>query len=132
MALFLLQFTDELRSLIWDLFDFGDPNSITAARTNTIVAPQALFMLNSEFVAAQAQHFAKQLLADSSPNDAARIRSAYEQCLSRTPTLAEIERSLKFLASERSTADDFEQKEIRAWAVFCQALLSLNEFIYVE
>jgi hypothetical protein len=122
---------DSIHAML-ELFDFGDPNSITPARTNTTVAPQALFMMNAEFVVEQARRFAERLLAEDAPDDTGRIRKAYQRCFSREPSSSELERSLRFLGSQRGASAESEKNEIRTWTLLCQALFSMNEFIYVE
>ena len=42
-----------------NLFDFGDATTVTSKRANTNVAPQALFMMNSEFVEQRARTWRK-------------------------------------------------------------------------
>ena len=112
------------------LFDFGDPNSLTARRTNTTVAPQALFMLNSEFVLRQARHLAQRLEEDCS-EDSDRIRRAYELCLGRPASEEELQRAQMLLQVVQQENSGPEQ-EMVAWTMFCQAMFSLNEFMYVE
>ena len=42
---------------VLNLFDFGDATTPGEGRSQTNVAPQALFMMNSDFVAEQAQYW---------------------------------------------------------------------------
>src|SRR5258708_12194273 len=51
------------------LFDFGDATTPGEGRSQTNVAPQALYMMNSEFVAAQARALARQLLGAAALDD---------------------------------------------------------------
>ncbi|MBM84135.1 MAG: hypothetical protein CMJ78_26575 [Planctomycetaceae bacterium] len=104
------------------LFDFGDPNSISAHRDTTTVAPQALFMLNSPFVIEQAQHLATRLLRHDDIDVESRICLAYQITLSRLPTDVEKDRAAQFI----------NPTEPNDWRLFCQMLLCLNEFAYVE
>ncbi len=114
------------------LFDFGDPNSITPNRSVTTVASQALFMLNSPFVAEQSEHFARRLLADNSLDDAGRIQIAYQCCFSRMPTEPELERAMKLLTIQRSDGTGDEREQMRGWRLLCQGLFALNEFIFID
>ena len=63
------------------LFDFGDATTPGEGRSQTNVAPQALYMMNSDFVAKQARSLASQLLGDGALDDAGRIRGAYYRVL---------------------------------------------------
>lgn len=103
------------------LFDFGDPNSITPRRATTTVPPQVLFLFNSPFVRDQAAPLAKRI-NDTGGSLPDRIRLAYRLTLSRLPTETELTRSESFLKSD-SEVD---------WNLFCQMLLCLNEFAYID
>src|SRR5258708_32210292 len=59
------------------LFDFGDATTPGEGRSQTNVAPQALYMMNSDFVAGQARALSGQMLGDGALNDAGRIRGVY-------------------------------------------------------
>ncbi len=104
------------------LFDFGDPNSITARRGVTTVAPQALFLMNNPFVIGQAKGLANRLASRQDLDVAGRIQLGYQFTLSRSPTSAELERAANFL--DRGRPED--------WQAFCQMLLCLNEFAHAE
>jgi len=107
------------------LFDFGDPNSVTARRTVTTVAPQALFMMNNPFVLEQAERFAERLASLPASKQEDRIRTAYQMCLSRDPTAAELKRAKEFLKQPAESQN-------AVWPMFCQSLFALNEFLYVD
>ena len=59
-----------------NLFDFGDATTVTGKRSLTNVAPQALFMMNSEFVAERALKVA-QLIGTGGVAPAQRMERAY-------------------------------------------------------
>lgn len=115
---------------------FDAPNSLTsmAERASTIIAPQALAMMNSPHVQNYAKAFAQRLLpkANTSPTDA--VRSGYLMALGREPDANELADSAAFI-SQQAEAYKAEKKgnamEL-ALANFCQALMSLNEFVFVE
>lgn len=115
-------------------FDYPDPTMPTGHRSSTVVAPQALLMMNSDLVMDSADALAAQLLGISEPSE--RIRVAYQRTLSRDPTVSESTRAIGFinrLAAEGFTAKGLSQSaEHQAWSVFCQSLYASNEFIYVR
>ncbi|MDB5331713.1 MAG: hypothetical protein JWP03_2864 [Phycisphaerales bacterium] len=126
-----------LRSLVpesLDLFDFAEPTMVTGARDTTTVATQALFVMNNPFVIEQSHHFATRLLDAKLPTDAARVELAYRLALSRTPTAAERQRAIAYVADyARSDAGkDGAKSHAEAWASFCQALLGSAEFRYLN
>jgi hypothetical protein len=115
---------------LFEQFDFPDPTMPTGNRNSTVVAPQALLMMNSDLVMDSADKFASALL-DQSTDDAGRVRWAYQRAFGRGPSDAELQRALKFVGdlSARTTALDDRRQ---AWSLFCQSLLASNEFIYVK
>ena len=118
------------------LFDAADPNGVTAVRSETTVASQSLFLLNSPFVRNQAETIAKRLLADSSQSDAQRIELVHQLVFGRSATPAESIQAQNFLtayaASQAAQARSIESRILMAWQSYCQALLCSNEFLYVE
>ena len=138
-----------VRSALYDVFqafDFADPSVISGTRQSTTVAPQALFMLNSEFVSQQTKAAAESLLADSIIDDSARVNRLWLTAYSRPPTQPEIDRSLAYvdalasrLLSESATAEALppspEQQagvRLQAWQSLCRVALASNEFVYLE
>jgi len=116
------------------LFDSADPNGVTAARNDTTVASQALFLLNHPFVREQSLHFARRLLAEPRATDEQRIVSAFRLSLSRPPTPAEIRDTSRFLAEyvKRDATRKPDEARLSAWQSFCQTLFCRNEFLYIE
>ena len=113
------------------LFDFGDAVSTGESRTRTNVAPQALFMLNSRFVAERASDFAKLLLADKSADDRRRIERAIGIMLTRKPLNEEIDAALTYIdGMEKRRAG--EEARLNAWQSYCRILMSSNEFVYID
>ncbi len=114
-----------------NLFDFGDAVTSLDKRPQTNVAPQALFMMNSEFVAEHARNVAQALLDQPGLSDGERLERAYLRTVNRRPDGSEIDAALTYL-------DDFKHKfedsisELDAWQSFCRILLASNEFIYVD
>lgn len=108
-----------------NLFDFGDATTAASKRMSTTVAPQALFMMNSDFVAERAQNVTKQ----AEPLDpSGRVRSLYLQILNRQAGPAEIDGALSYI-------DGFQKRgrsAAEAWASFARVLLASNEYIYLD
>jgi len=102
------------------IFDGADTNATTPQRTATLTPPQALFMMNDPFVREQARKFAARLTG-SRKDDAARVELAYLLAFGRPPD-----------SDERAAGEGFVRSVPDGWAVYSQALLSLNEFIFVE
>ncbi len=113
------------------LFDFGDATTPGEGRSQTNVAPQALYMMNSGFVARQAQSLASQLLGDGVLDDAGRIGGAYFRVMGRPAQEAEIKRALEYIRLFPGKQDD-QGGRLPAWTSFCRALIASNEFLYIR
>jgi len=119
-----------VRNNVYDLFeqfDFPDPAVPNGNRNATVVAPQALLMLNSGLVGKAAEKFAATLQSTAS-DDTRRIELAYLKAYARPPTTKELARAKKFLAGFKPDS----AASPSAWAVLCQSLLAANEFIYLQ
>ena len=82
---------------IFRRFDAGDPNEVKSKRTETTVAPQALFMMNNAFVRQQSFHLARELLNLRNATTEDRLRQAYIQLFGRPPTAVETRAGLDYL-----------------------------------
>ncbi|MGI8988568.1 MAG: PSD1 and planctomycete cytochrome C domain-containing protein [Bryobacteraceae bacterium] len=116
-------------------FDYGDATTPSDGRARTNVAPQALFIMNSGFVAARSRGFAKRLLDDAGLTDAQRVERAYMMALTRRPAADEMDSALSYVASiERRVTERVTEKDARlaAWQSLCHVLISTNEFLYLN
>jgi hypothetical protein len=116
-----------IRNAVFDYFqafDFGDPSLVNAKRATTLVAPQALYLLNSPLVRAQSKAFADSLQG----SDEQLVREAYRRAYQRLPFPVESERASSFLARVRGAG----ASQAEARAALCQTLLASNEFLYID
>ncbi|MES2709753.1 MAG: PSD1 and planctomycete cytochrome C domain-containing protein [Verrucomicrobiota bacterium] len=94
---------------IFRTFDLASPDATAPKRFETTVPQQALFMMNSPFVEAQAERLAA--AAGKQPDPAAVIRQLYLTILSREPEAEEIQLGLACLkdlqAQPRQTGSDW-------------------------
>jgi cytochrome c553 len=115
------------------IFDAPEPLASVGDRPSTTIAPQALLFMNNPQVRSSAVSFAQRLqTTDRSLDDA--IQRGYLATIAREPTTAELNEAKEFLQQqiESYTADKKPNARELALADFCQVLLSLNEFIYIE
>lgn len=114
-----------------NLFDFGDATTESGKRQLTNVATQALFWLNSEFLNERALDVARSLLDKKELSDAARIETAFSRILNRQPAKDEVDQSLKYIEGfkQKFAGENVGQK---AWQSLCRALMSSNDFVYVD
>ena len=120
---------------LFEQFDFPDPTMPTGHRNSTVVAPQALLMMNSDLVMDSAGSLASTLL-ERGTDDIDRVQMAYERTVGRPPSVEETQRAIAFVGELTSqsigaTGDDGVGRQ-QAWAAFCQSLFASNEFIYVR
>ena len=111
---------------VFSLFDYSDAGSVVGSRTTSVVAPQALFMMNSDFMQQASRALAKRVDDAKSPSE--RIDHLYRLVLGRSPSQHERDASLEFV--NRSTALGATQQS--GWQFLSQVLLSSNEFIYLR
>jgi hypothetical protein len=104
------------RSTYQALMDGANPAAIVEKRTDSVVAPQALWLMNNEFPLAQAKKLASRVRQQ--PGDiTSKTRWLFQRLLQREPTGREIE--LAALANGE-------------WEAFAQVLLCSNEYAYVD
>ena len=114
-----------IRNHLYDMleqFDYPDPTMPTGSRHSTVIAPQALIMMNAPVVMESSRRLAEKLAALA--DDEARVSRVYAMLYGRPPTDGERADSREFLQN----AD----KPERAWGLLCQALYAANEFIYLR
>ena len=111
-------------------FDAPEPLASQGARPTTTVTPQALMLMNSP----QARACAEALASRSTTKDGdvtPHIARVYTLCFGRAPTRDETGAALAFMQSQ-SASYGADKKPDQAFADFCQVLLGLNEFVYVN
>ena len=92
-------------------FDVASPDSPAASRNVTTVAPQALILLNSDFMNQQAAALAQRVVRTAGAEPQQQIAAAYRLALGREPT--EHERGLAHAFLERETAR-WQEPEVAA------------------
>lgn len=120
---------------MFQLLDFPDPAVPTGDRATTTVAPQALMMMNSDFVMQAADALAERALKTDS-TDSERVKDIYLICLGREASETEISQDLKLIQDTLQTfsSDSRPDKDrlIAAWSVACQVVLASSEFVYLQ
>jgi hypothetical protein len=133
------------RSLLLPLmttFDFSDTTQPCSQRNVSTVAPQALALLNNEFVHGQSGALAARIIAEAGSAPAPQIERAWWLALGRPPSDDERQAAIAHLAAQqahwgsRSVKDQkpLEDGEAARFALasLCHVLFNLNEFIYVD
>ena len=128
-----------MRSTLYDFFqafDFADPSALNGDRQSSVVAPQALFVMNGSLPLKHSRKWVSRLLGRHDLTDAGRVDVAYEEAFSRLPDVNERDRALTFIhkmeaAFEEREPDEPKRRE-RAWESFCRTLFGSSEFIYLN
>ena len=128
------------------VFDFPEPDFVSGSRETTNVPSQALFLLNSPFIASAAQKLGERVGAaypgganggGGAANLAQRVQLAYWLVLSRAPSEAERQAAFNFFTKfpVSSTAGDVRavstDSAIAAWTSFCRVLFASAEFRFL-
>ncbi|HYF36959.1 MAG TPA: PSD1 and planctomycete cytochrome C domain-containing protein [Prosthecobacter sp.] len=117
-----------IRNNLYDMleqFDYPDPTTPAGSRNSTVVAPQALIMMNAPVVMESSNRLAKRLAALADDNE--RLQQLYARLYGRPPLDHESARALALIRDLGAT-----EKPERAWALLSQMLMAANEFIYLR
>jgi hypothetical protein len=112
-----------------NLYDFGDATTVNGKRALTNVAPQALFMMNSEFVTERARNVTKALLDNKNLGDRDRLQQMFLKALDRLPEADETDAAFTYMNHFK---EKYHTDDLAAWQSFFHILLTSNEFIYLE
>jgi hypothetical protein len=103
------------------VFDVDDGRLPCPLRTQTVTAPQGLFLMNSDVIDKAAGKFAERLHKESAGNLAAAVDLGYRVTLARAPSPSEKDHALDYIKNNPARLKGF------AWLLF-----NLDEFIYVR
>ena len=117
-SIYLIQ-KKTVRVPFMETFDLPENSVSCARRTESIVAPQALTLLNSSLAVEAAHALASRIQREAGADAMAQIDRAFALTLQRSPDKDERKACLALL-------------EQRSLPELCRALLNLNEFIYVD
>jgi hypothetical protein len=104
------------------------------SRASSTVSPQALALLNNQFVLEQGRWLAERVAREAGSRSEARIERAFQLALQRPPSSRERRWSEEFLVSQTSgyVARQAKDADRAALRDFCHALFNLNEFLYLD
>jgi Protein of unknown function (DUF1553)/Protein of unknown function (DUF1549) len=102
-------------------FDVDDGRAPCPIRTQTVTAPQALFMMNSKEIEKASTMFAERLQKETGSDSGAAIDLGYRIALNRPPSAGEKDHALTYVEDDASRLKGF------AWLLF-----NLDEFLYIQ
>jgi hypothetical protein len=141
-----LQWRRKMPMTVLDTFDLPimDPNCEN--RAPSTVAPQALFLMNDDFVVQTAKALAERVRKEAPGDARAQVRRAWNLTQGRQPTPKEEDRFLILLSEQaehlrnyitahppaKDAPDPTPDPQRDAFGSLCQALLASNRFLYTE
>lgn len=116
------------------LFDAPEPLVGVGDRPSTTIAPQSLMFMNNPQVRDYARKMAGAISSKTNGAVEPSIDLAYQSTVSRHPSPAELQAAIAFVTRQTDSyqKDKLPAAPSLALADYCQVLLSLNEFIYVD
>lgn len=109
-------------------FNLPDFLATNGRRDESTLPAQALFLMNSDFLREQSAALAHRIVESHSTSEE-RIDSLFQATVSRAPGPFEREQAEALLASFNVDTND---DNLHNWIALCQAMLTTNEFRYVD
>jgi hypothetical protein len=129
-TLYLLQKRQKAPA-VQGLFDGPGASTESCPKRNSSTVPlQALYLLNNDFTLKRAEALAERVLAQAGTDRGRQVETAFRHALGRPPDAVERETAETFFAASSSAMPE-ESKASLPLVHFCQALLNLNEFVYL-
>jgi hypothetical protein len=116
------------------VFDAPDALQGIGERPTTTIAPQALLLMNNASVRQCANHLARRIAPAEDSSLEAAIKLGYLISMSREPNETELADSIAFVNQQTQSyrrSGKTNSSEL-ALTDFCQTLMCLNEFVYVD
>ena len=110
---------------VFETFDVANPNVVSGRRSETILPTQALYLMNSPFVNAEAVRAGERIIR-SGATDADRVRLIYRLALGREPSTAEADVVMRFI--EESKAGE----KSGAWSALVHSLFGSVDFRHLD
>ena len=110
---------------VFRTFDFANPDLHSPRRHETAVPQQALFMMNSPMVIAQARRLVNSSGFAQAGSTTEKVRWLYRRVLARDPTANEIDRATTFFDGRSENAPP-------PWDQYALVLIASNEFAFVD
>ena len=130
-----------------ETFDLPRMEPNCERRNASTIAPQSLAMMNGEFTLAQSKFFAERVTHEVGPDLTAQVKQAWLLAFGDAPTESELKNSIAFITKQTAhfKADPYKPEPVakgkeaaptepamQALTTFCQALLTSNEFLYID
>lgn len=138
-SIYIQQRRKEIPTIL-EAFDFPQMNPNCLARANSVVATQALHLMNNALIHQLAQSLAERVTREAGNDPADQIKRLYLIALSRPPqsdeqkiaveTLGEIQGKWRELANAAKPGDP--HSATRGLANICRTMINSAEFIFID
>ncbi|WP_166820469.1 PSD1 and planctomycete cytochrome C domain-containing protein [Thalassoroseus pseudoceratinae] len=121
-----------------EIFDAPTMTPNCEQRSDSNVAPQSLWFMNSQFVIDSSKHFAARLQSESPDDLKTQVINGWRLTFGSVPNGDDVEQAVAFVTLQQETfrdgsdQDSDDQAALEALASYCQALFSSSKFLYVE
>lgn len=139
------------RSMPLEVFAAFDAPAMTeancAARPVTTVSPQSLLLMNNLYMREHAQDLAQRVIREAGTDLEEQVKLAWRLCYARSPSLADLDAAVEFVQAQvvhykahptklehvNAPAEKSDAApDLLGLAALCHALMSANEFLYVD
>ena len=110
---------------VFETFDVANPNVVSGRRSETILPTQALYLMNSPFVNAEAGRAGERIIR-SGATDAERVRLVYRLALGREPSAVEADVVMKFIEESKTG------EKSGAWSALVHSLFGSVDFRHLD
>jgi hypothetical protein len=140
---------------MFNTFDFANPEISTGERVLTTVPQQALFMMNSPFIAEQVRNLFARKDFPKNGTDEEKVAFIYRTAFQRPPTPIEIEQARAFLNADpksavetnglipkevgagsgglkKAAANAAANKPLNPWERYAQVVFLTNELMFIK
>lgn len=122
-------------------------DAVCESRPVTTVSPQSLLLMNNGYMREAAQFFAQRLQTECGPDVSKQIERAWQLSYGRSPSMADLQAGEEFVRAQTEHYKTHPAKlekvvgpaetkdappELLGLAALCHALLSANEFLYID
>ncbi len=130
-----------------ETFDLPRMEPNCELRNASTVATQSLAMMNGDFTITMSKYFAERVAKDAGSDAAAQVKRAWHLAFGCEPSAADVKAATDFIAKQTASFQAHPLKlpppakghepppaepPMQALATFCQALLTSNQFLYVD
>jgi len=101
-------------------------------RRASTAAPQSLLLLNSDFIVEQSRFLATRVLQEAGGDAKAQVSRAWKLAYGTAASDRDVRVGAAFVEAQRQRLKGQKDAQAEALAMFAQALLSSNRFLYVD